>query len=182
MGLVQRLRRSAPGTSRSPSSNISALFRIERSIADSSRKEKESDKSRAVVDKFFEWCDGERAAACARRDAHSGSSSLRNQPASRPSGVSSMTGGSPRTKLLPLLSRVPFAGEGNASATHRRGHARAAQLAPSTAILSSHPSTGRPRKRNVASQRQEPVINARRPPAPLFARLYCVTFTRDQYP
>ena len=43
-------------------SHIGALFRIERSIADAPRKEKEStrrDKNRAVIDKFFEWCDAE---------------------------------------------------------------------------------------------------------------------------
>ena len=45
-------------------SHIAALFRVERSIADSPRKEKEKecvrrDKSRPVVDKFFEWCDVE---------------------------------------------------------------------------------------------------------------------------
>lgn len=43
-------------------SHIGALFRIERSIADAPRKDKESvrrDKSRAIVDKFFDWCDAE---------------------------------------------------------------------------------------------------------------------------
>ena len=43
-------------------SHIAALFRIERSIADSPRKEREGvrrDKSRPVIDKFFEWCDAE---------------------------------------------------------------------------------------------------------------------------
>lgn len=43
-------------------SHISALFRLERTIADTSRKKKEEvrrSKSRPIVDKFFEWCDSE---------------------------------------------------------------------------------------------------------------------------
>jgi transposase len=53
---------SDPDRARVALSHIAALFRIERSIADSPRKEKERvrrDKSRPVVDKFFEWCDAE---------------------------------------------------------------------------------------------------------------------------
>jgi transposase len=53
---------SDPDRAKVALSHIGALFRIERSIADSPRKEKETvrrDKSRAVVDKFFEWCDAE---------------------------------------------------------------------------------------------------------------------------
>jgi transposase len=53
---------SDPDRAKVALSHIGALFRIERSIADSSRKDKESvrrDKSRAVVDKFFDWCDAE---------------------------------------------------------------------------------------------------------------------------
>jgi transposase len=53
---------SDPDRSKVALSHIGALFRIERSIADSPRKDKESvrrDKSRAVVDKFFEWCAAE---------------------------------------------------------------------------------------------------------------------------
>lgn len=50
---------SDPDRAKVALSHIGALFRIERSIADSSRKDKESvrrDKSCAVVDKFFDWC------------------------------------------------------------------------------------------------------------------------------
>jgi transposase len=53
---------SDPDRAKVALSHIGALFRIERSIADSPRKDKESvrrDKSRAVVDKFFEWCAAE---------------------------------------------------------------------------------------------------------------------------
>ena len=53
---------SDPDRAKVALSHIGALFRIERSIADSPRKEKESvrrDKSRAVVDKFFDWCAAE---------------------------------------------------------------------------------------------------------------------------
>jgi transposase len=53
---------SDPDRAKVALSHIGALFRIERSIADSPRKEKERvrrDKSRAIVDKFFEWCDAE---------------------------------------------------------------------------------------------------------------------------
>jgi len=53
---------SDPDRAKVAFSRIGALFRIERTIADSPRKDKESvrrDKSRAVVDKFFEWCDAE---------------------------------------------------------------------------------------------------------------------------
>ena len=53
---------SDPDRAKVALSHIAALFRIERTIADSPRKEKERvrrDKSRAIVDKFFEWCDAE---------------------------------------------------------------------------------------------------------------------------
>jgi transposase len=53
---------SDPDRAKVALSHIGALFRIERSIADAPRKEKESvrrDKSRAVIDKFFDWCDAE---------------------------------------------------------------------------------------------------------------------------
>ena len=53
---------SDPDRAKVALSHIGALFRIERSIADAPRKEKEStrrDKSRAVIEKFFEWCDAE---------------------------------------------------------------------------------------------------------------------------
>ena len=53
---------SDPDRAKVALSHIGALFRIERSIADAPRKEKEStrrDKSRAVIDKFFDWCDTE---------------------------------------------------------------------------------------------------------------------------
>jgi transposase len=53
---------SDPDRAKVALSHIGALLRIERSIADSPRKEKERvrrDKSRAIVDKFFEWCDAE---------------------------------------------------------------------------------------------------------------------------
>jgi len=53
---------SDPDRAKVALSHIGALFRIERSIADSPRKDKESirrDKSRGIVDKFFEWCDAE---------------------------------------------------------------------------------------------------------------------------
>jgi transposase len=53
---------SDPDRAKVALSHIGALFRVERSIADSSKKEKERvrrDKSRAIVDKFFEWCDAE---------------------------------------------------------------------------------------------------------------------------
>jgi transposase len=53
---------SDPDRAKVALSHIAALFRIERTIADSPRKEKERvrrDKSCAIVDKFFEWCDAE---------------------------------------------------------------------------------------------------------------------------
>ena len=53
---------SDPDRAKVALSHIGALFRIERSIADAPRKEKEStrrDKSRPVIDKFFDWCDAE---------------------------------------------------------------------------------------------------------------------------
>ncbi len=53
---------SDPDRAKVALSHIGALFRIERSIADSPRKDKESvrrDKSRAIVHKLFEWCAAE---------------------------------------------------------------------------------------------------------------------------
>ena len=53
---------SDPERSKAALSHIGAIFRIERTIADSPRKEKERvrrDKTRPVVDRFFEWCDAE---------------------------------------------------------------------------------------------------------------------------
>jgi transposase len=53
---------SDPDRAKAALSHIGALFRIERTIADAPRKEKERvrrDKSRAIIDRFFEWCDAE---------------------------------------------------------------------------------------------------------------------------
>jgi transposase len=53
---------SDPDRAKVALSHIGALFTIERSIADSPRKEKERirrEKSRTIVDKFFDWCDAE---------------------------------------------------------------------------------------------------------------------------
>lgn len=53
---------SDPERAKAALSHIGALFRIERTIADAPRKEKERvrrDKTRPIVDRFFEWCDAE---------------------------------------------------------------------------------------------------------------------------
>src|SRR5262249_13588490 len=53
---------SDPDRAKAGLSPIAALFRIERTVADASRKERERtrhDKSRPIVDRFFEWCDAE---------------------------------------------------------------------------------------------------------------------------
>jgi hypothetical protein len=53
---------SAPEQSKLALAHIGALFRIERTIADSPRKKKEEvrrSKARPIVEKFFEWCDAQ---------------------------------------------------------------------------------------------------------------------------
>jgi transposase len=53
---------SEPERAKAALSHISALFRVERTIADSPRGKKEQvrrAKSRPLVDRFFEWCDAE---------------------------------------------------------------------------------------------------------------------------
>jgi transposase len=53
---------SDPERAKAGLSHIAALFRIEGTVADASRKERERtrrDKSRPIVDRFFEWCDAE---------------------------------------------------------------------------------------------------------------------------
>ncbi len=53
---------SDPERAKAGLSHIAALFRIERTVADASRKERERtrrDKTRPIVDRFFEWCDAE---------------------------------------------------------------------------------------------------------------------------
>jgi transposase len=53
---------SDPERAKAALSHISALFRVERTIADSPRGKKEQirrAKSRPLVDRFFEWCDAE---------------------------------------------------------------------------------------------------------------------------
>jgi transposase len=53
---------SDPERAKAALSMIGALFRVERSLADAARGEKERsrrDKSRPIVDRFFEWCDAE---------------------------------------------------------------------------------------------------------------------------
>jgi transposase len=53
---------SDPERAKAALAMIGALFRIERAVADAPRREKElarRDKSRPIVDRFFEWCDAE---------------------------------------------------------------------------------------------------------------------------
>jgi transposase len=53
---------SDPERAKAGLSHIAALFRIERTVADASRKERERtrrDKTRPIVERFFEWCDAE---------------------------------------------------------------------------------------------------------------------------
>jgi transposase len=53
---------SDPERAKAGLSHIAALFRIERAVADASRKERERtrrDKTAPIVDRFFQWCDAE---------------------------------------------------------------------------------------------------------------------------
>jgi hypothetical protein len=90
---------SDPDRAKVALSHIGALFRVERTIADAPRKDKERvrrDKILPIVDRFFEWCDAEFPNVLDETPIQDGACVMPETSAS-PSVASSMTAVSPRT-------------------------------------------------------------------------------------